>query len=521
VRVGAQGDIAHVFAEHLYASSAPTIVRLQIVVFGRMTGMKVLQSGRVKLFIFLAIGIVGGSLAAGPLPPAFANAFQGQLHVKPNIVFTGNSGQATLKAINNGSGYAIVGQSNTSAAVFGQSVAGGGIVGLSTSGYGLTGTSSTNIGLNGTSTSNHGVGGSTHAAFPFAGVFGTSLASSGFPVGLYGTEPTAGSGTYGECTNASPGANCFGLLAQSLGSGGTALEGFSFASDPVLNLIAAGTGPIATMSGFNSLSDTFDNNGALSISVPNGQAINVGGINDVSLFTDANGTPGGSDVGVWTNSTGYGLVSEHQGTGTFPSLYLNTTGAEGLSNIILAQNTGTGAFMTVDNGGNEFLSGHITTAGGTLDRVHYPGGPTMDTYGARQTLPTIEDFGQGQLINGQGYVAIDATFGSTIDFRRPYLVFVTPDGDNNGLYVTGKSAHGFIVREARGGRSTLAFDYRIVAKPIDENGARLPLDNYAPARFARPVLTTADAKTLLHRMSEHLRLGSPTGATRAHPKYPR
>ncbi|HEY7980612.1 MAG TPA: hypothetical protein VID19_03945, partial [Candidatus Eremiobacteraceae bacterium] len=98
--------------------------------------------------------------------------------------------------------------------------------------------------------------------------------------------------------------------------------------------------------------------------------------------------------------------------------------------------------------------------------------------------------------------------------------FVTPDGDNNGLYVTGKSAHGFIVREARGGRSTLAFDYRIVAKPIDENGARLPLDTYAPARFARPLQTGVDAKTLLHRMSVHTRTGSPTGATRVRPKYP-
>jgi hypothetical protein len=483
--------------------------------------MKVLQSGRVKLYVFLAIGIVGGSLAAGPLPPAFGKVFQGQLHVKPNIVFTGNSSQATLKSINNGTGSAITAQAVGGPGIFGQSVTGGGIVGSSTSGYGLTGTSASNIGLNGSSTSSHGVGGSTHASFPFAGVFGTSLASSGFPTGLYGSEPTAGAGTYGECTTATSGANCFGMLAQSLGAGGTAIEGFTFASDPDLNLIDAGSGPIATLNGGSGLSDTFANSGLLAISVPGGQAINVGGIGDVSLFTDANSSPNGSDVGVWTNSTGYGLVSEHQGTGTFPALYLNTTGAEGLTNIILAQNTGTGAFMTVDNGGNEFLSGHITTAGGTLDRVHSPGGPTMDTYGARHTVPTIEDFGQGQLINGQGYVAIDATFGSTIDFRRPYLVFVTPDGDNNGLYVTGKTVHGFIVREARGGRSTLAFDYRIVAKPIDENGARLPIDNYAPARFARPVPTGVDAKTLLHRMSAHIRLGSPTGATRAHPKYPR
>ncbi|HKW45039.1 MAG TPA: hypothetical protein VJN22_05220 [Candidatus Eremiobacteraceae bacterium] len=483
--------------------------------------MKVLQSGRVKLFAFLAIGIVGGSLAAGPLPPAFGKVFEGQRNVKPNIVFTGNQSGPTLKSINNGTGSAITAQAVGGPGIFGQSVTGGGIVGSSTSGYGLTGTSASNIGLNGSSTSNYGVGGSTHASFPFAGVFGTSLASSGFPTGLYGTEPTSGAGTYGECTSATAGANCFGLLAQVLGAGGTAIEGFTFAgSDPALTLVAAGGGPIANFSGSTSLSDTFGNNGLLTISVPAGQAINVGGINDVSLFTDANGSPTGSDVGLWTNATGFGLVSEHQGTGVFPALYLNTSGAEGVNNIILAQNTGNGAFMTLDDNGNETLSGHITTAGGTLDRVHSPGGPTMDTYGARHTVPTIEDFGQGQLVNGVGYVTIDATFGSTIDFRRPYLVFVTPDGDNNGLYVTGKTVHGFAVREARGGRSTLAFDYRIVAKPIDENGARLPVDNNAQIRFARPIPSSADAKTLLRRMSAHMRFGSPTGGNRARPRLP-
>jgi hypothetical protein len=91
----------------------------------------------------------------------------------------------------------------------------------------------------------------------------------------------------------------------------------------------------------------------------------------------------------------------------------------------------------------------------------------------RSTLPNVEDDGEAQLVNGRAFVPIDARFGDTIDRRASYLVFVTPEGDCNDLFVTQKSANGFVVREMRGGRSSLAFQYRIVAKPGDENGGRL------------------------------------------------
>jgi hypothetical protein len=46
------------------------------------------------------------------------------------------------------------------------------------------------------------------------------------------------------------------------------------------------------------------------------------------------------------------------------------------------------------------------------------------------------------------------------------MVFITPEGGSNRLYVVNKTAAGFEVHENRGGRSTLAFSYRIVAKPF-------------------------------------------------------
>ena len=66
-----------------------------------------------------------------------------------------------------------------------------------------------------------------------------------------------------------------------------------------------------------------------------------------------------------------------------------------------------------------------------------------------------------------------------------YRVFLTPEGDCNGLYVSSKSPTGFEVRELKGGTSSLGFSYRVVAKRKDIPGARLervPM----PARVERP-----------------------------------
>jgi hypothetical protein len=47
-----------------------------------------------------------------------------------------------------------------------------------------------------------------------------------------------------------------------------------------------------------------------------------------------------------------------------------------------------------------------------------------------------------------------------------YMVFITPEGDNRGLYVTQKSGSGFEVRESQGGHSTLPFNYRTSQSPL-------------------------------------------------------
>ncbi len=463
--------------------------------------MRVLHSGRVKAFAFLAIGIIGGSLAAGPLPPAFAKVFQGQLHVKPNIVFTGNSGQATLKAINNGSGYAIVGQSNTSAALFGQSVSGGGIVGLSTSGYGLTGTSSTNIGLNGTSTGNDGVGGSTHADYPFAGVFGTSLSPDSNAVAVAGEQGANGFGVAGTCNTGNTGF-CTGVTAETIGTNGIALSVFSgnavpsvgYTPQPAILINQFGGGPVITVDVAATSVPVLamDGNGTLHLTTGN---------NAANIIADNSGL-GGDSIDAFTLAANAGTAEFGQASGTGVSAFgfAAAGGAPALAvsdefgaNAIIAHDSFTCGcdIMSLDPGGNMILLGNLTIFGVPLIRAKTTTGHSLSTYATQQSEPTVEDFGQGQLNNGQAEVRLDPAFASTMDARKSYLVFITPDGDSRGLYTTQKTPSGFIVRENGGGRSTLAFDYRIVGKPYGNNSPRLPS---APSSIANNRSVLADAQ---------------------------
>ena len=43
-------------------------------------------------------------------------------------------------------------------------------------------------------------------------------------------------------------------------------------------------------------------------------------------------------------------------------------------------------------------------------------------------------------------------------------MFITPNGDGEGLYVTNKTPRGFEVHELHGGHSNIAFDYRIMVR---------------------------------------------------------
>ena len=85
----------------------------------------------------------------------------------------------------------------------------------------------------------------------------------------------------------------------------------------------------------------------------------------------------------------------------------------------------------------------------------------------------FEDMGSGQLSNGAARVGLDAVFAQTVNTGIEYHVFLTPKGDCKGLYVSNESADAFEVHELGGGTSSVAFDYRIVAKRNGYEDVRL------------------------------------------------
>jgi hypothetical protein len=111
-------------------------------------------------------------------------------------------------------------------------------------------------------------------------------------------------------------------------------------------------------------------------------------------------------------------------------------------------------------------------------------GAAVRTYRPRESIPTIEDFGEARLTNGQAVIPLERVFAQTIDTSRPYLVFITSESENRGLYVTNRNTSSFTVREMNGGQSASGFEYRIVAHPRGSTSVRLAAVPAATAHVA-------------------------------------
>ena len=79
----------------------------------------------------------------------------------------------------------------------------------------------------------------------------------------------------------------------------------------------------------------------------------------------------------------------------------------------------------------------------------------------------IEDFGTGQLVNGETKINLDSIFARTVNLTETYHVYLTSLSDEAVLlFVANKSLSSFTVRGVTldGRPANAAFDYRIVAK---------------------------------------------------------
>jgi hypothetical protein len=297
------------------------------------------------------------------------------------------------------------------------------------------------------------------AAANNAGVFGRNNDLDG--IGVAGVAPN-GTGVFGDSLGGS------GVGGKS--NSGAAVRGESGSGSGVYGSTATG---FAGVYGYSQ-----NNRGVYGFSATK---YGVNGKSQTSA-----GVIGQSD----TNNGVYGYSPGHKGATGFSDsgdgIFGESgsgTGTVGLSNTshgVWAKSTsGNGIYATSTSGraaqfdGPVLVNGSFTVSGGPKSAaVPHPDGTHRRLYCLESPESFFEDFGQGSLAAGKAEVKLDSDFAAVVR-GNDYGVFLTPEGDSKGLYVTNKRANGFEVREQQGGTSRVAFSYRVLAKRKDVDGPRL------------------------------------------------
>src|SRR5262249_48976451 len=312
----------------------------------------------------------------------------------------------------------------------------------------------------------------TSAFSGFAGVIGISLNN----VGLYGETgapsnvPDFAAGIYGT-GNLQPGIIGFsrdGDGAQGLSVTGTAFRAASFFGPGVNSISGALTG-VSGISGTEG--PTVQNTS------------NIAGVRGTS--DAANGVIGTSNrsIGVVGFSNNVGVFGQSTNPASFAGLFAGNV-----------QVTGT-------------LSAAVKNA-----VVPFPDGSARVLHCMESLEHWFEDFGTAKLKRGRAVVRLDTDFAKVIK-RGDYRVFLTPEGDCRGLYVR-KNAGSFEVREFGGGKSNVAFSYRVVGRRRDITRHRrfAQIDTrlaIAPTRTPRPKPTEAALRTFITRLEKEAREREP------------
>lgn len=365
------------------------------------------------------------------------------------------------------------------------------------SGVGVEGVSQTNVGLYGVSTANHGIDGRSRQSYGVVGyTFANGSTPAGAKAGVYGID--SGSGTYnsgiiGTSTNGSGvvGKSVYGDGVFATSSHDVGVYGVSTALDSTIGVYGIASGVFGGSSSAGVYGTTTSGSGFGVAGYVTGDGLGVYGYSaggagvggytgdGNAVFARAAGT--GSGVYVLNVGTGYGVLSYTAGNVPFLGRNSNGNGADLQGNYIgvVGRAPASGGFPLVltDVAGNNLFfvdgAGNVAYKGGISSFARSATGANVRAYTAKTTLPTVEDTGTAQLVNGTAVVRLDPTFASSIDLRSSYRVFVTPNGDTRGLFVTSKSAEAFIVREAQAGRASVSFDYRIVATALGQAGQRM------------------------------------------------
>lgn len=324
---------------------------------------------------------------------------------------------------------------------------------------------------------------SSTSALGDTAVYGLSTATGGKGVGVLGVT-TTGNGVQGR---SSTGKGVYGLSTV----GGIGVYGISN---------SGGTGVYGTNSG-NGIAVDAQNTGT-------GDAIHAvssGGTSHGILAMS-----GGSGIGTWAlqngNANGVGVAGEGGGltttwlTGVSTGGVFNgkTYGVYGYAySGSAAIRTAGGYFRDSISAALDFNAYVATYGGGVNNKILGTGAVSTiveDTQGDEVILfapeaPEVlfEDYGQGQLVNGEAQIQLDDIFSKnvTIDAEHPLRVLVQLEGDCNGVYVTDKSETGFTVKELNGGNSNVKFTYHVVANRANSYKNGQLVSKYADVRFPK------------------------------------
>lgn len=339
---------------------------------------------------------------------------------------------------------------------------------------------STGSGLEGISAKGAGVIGQTTSSGSHAGVLGQDKSTSPNEAGVEGTSAN-GAGLIGQSTNGpgvtSSSKTADGLDARTVRNSSSLLSGASgvFGGDGSSDgghLNAGVTGSSFNGVGVQAISDFWVGVNA----VGGGTATSAGGtLNYPALSIVANTT--GSSVDDLIDACGPGTDPCDAQSAVF---VVNGLGDVGSPNGLLEMGGEIRSLSDIISessfvveGSGDYEKNGACVAGCAIATAASVG-RAVKTYASMTSQPTVEDFGEAQLVNGRAYVRLSADFANIVDQRAPYLVFITPEGDAN-LYVASKARNGFEVNETHGGRSTILFSYRIIAKPFGAHEARLPM----------------------------------------------
>jgi hypothetical protein len=313
----------------------------------------------------------------------------------------------------------------------------------------------------------YGVSGSANS-INGTGVGGWSTSESGTTYGVTGrSDSTAGIGIYG-IASAMSGTN-YGMYGWSKSTSGTGVYGYSTATSGS-NYGMAGRSESANGTGvYGEVSATSGTTYGLS-----GRSDSTSGVGAMGYTSNTTGP----NVGVYGQARGNGTSSDNRSWGTVGHHYWYGVGVGAWSyggRLIEAYSgdyPGGALRFYVDGNGNVWADGTYNTyTTSNLD------GQTHATTALQSTEAWLEDFGRGELMDGMAVITIAADFGGIANLTQEYMVFVTLEGDCQGVYISNKTSTTFEVHELNGGKSSVPFGYRIVARPAGAETARLPVVN--------------------------------------------